>query len=369
MTVKNGWLECKLGDVITLKRGYDLPHRDRIQGKYPIVSSSGVTGWHIVGKVKGPGVVTGRYGTLGEVFYIPGDFWPLNTSLYVQEFKGNVPLFISYFLKTLNFGEQSGAAAVPGINRNTLHMLPIRMPVVDIQLKIAAILSAYDDLIENNLQRIKILEEMAQNLYQEWFVKFRFPGHQKGKMVNSPLGKIPEGWDVKNLLDWVDVKYGKTLPKAMMEESAPYLVYGAAKVIGRYKEFNRERPTIITGCRGRCGQVTITRPKSFITNNSFFFDFDNKSFEYGYFLLGNRGLNDCIGGTAQPQITLESLSGIQVIVPSSTTLILFHELCDPFFGQMRVLSEKNDVLYKTRDLLLPKLISGELDVSELDIKT
>ncbi|MDO9209850.1 MAG: restriction endonuclease subunit S [Deltaproteobacteria bacterium] len=364
---EKGWRSILLGEFVTLQRGFDITKKEQEAGPYKVYSSSGPNSTHSKYQVKGPGVIIGRKGTLGTAFYSDEDFWPHDTTLWVKDFHGNDPKFAYHFLKSMRLEQYDCGASNPTLNRNHIHLIPVSVPLVPIQQKIATILSTYDDLIENNFRRIKILEEMAQTLYREWFVKFRFPGHQKVKMVNSPLGKIPEGWGVKNLLDWVDVKYGKTLPKAMMEESAPYLVYGAAKVIGRYKEFNRERPTIITGCRGSCGQVTITRPKSFITNNSFFFDFDNKSFEYGYFLLGNRGLNDCIGGTAQPQITLESLSGIQVIVPSSTTLILFHELCEPFFRQMRVLSEKNDVLYKTRNLLLPKLISGELDVSELDI--
>ncbi|RPI74981.1 MAG: restriction endonuclease subunit S, partial [Desulfobacteraceae bacterium] len=211
MASKSHWTDCTLGDVITLKRGYDLPNRDRIDGEYPVVSSSGITGTHSVAKARGPGVVTGRYGTLGQVFYVPGDFWPLNTSLYVEDFKGNHPRFISFLLQTLNFGKRSGAAAVPGVNRNDLHMLRIKKPNLPTQYKIAAVLSTYDDLIENNLRRIKILEEMAQNLYREWFVKFRFPGHQHARFVDSLLGRIPEGWRWAKLKDVCDsISYGFT---------------------------------------------------------------------------------------------------------------------------------------------------------------
>src|SRR6266496_3527933 len=189
------WKYCKLGDVLTLQRGFDLPERDRQPGNVPIISSSGISGYHNIAKVRAPGVVTGRYGTLGEVFYIKEDFWPLNTSLYVRDFKGNNPLFISYFLRTLNLAHQNGAGAVPGVNRNALHLLPVRIPLPSIQRKIASILSAYDNLIENNTRRITILEEMARALYQEWFVKFRFPGHEQVKMVESEMGMIPEGWE------------------------------------------------------------------------------------------------------------------------------------------------------------------------------
>ena len=95
------WGDTRLGDFVTLKRGYDLPSSLRTYGCVPVVSSSGVTGHHSAAKVKGPGVVTGRYGTLGEVFFIAEDFWPLNTSLYVQDFKGNDPKFSAYFLRSI----------------------------------------------------------------------------------------------------------------------------------------------------------------------------------------------------------------------------------------------------------------------------
>ena len=205
------WRECQLGDVITLQRGYDLPAQNRRPGNIPIVTSSGITGYHDTAKAKGPGVVTGRYGTLGEAFYIKTDYWPHNTALFVRDFKGNDPLFVRYLLTLLNFSSQNAAGAVPGVNRNALHLLPVRVPSVLMQRRIAAILSAYDDLIENNLRRIKILEEMAQTLYREWFVNFRFPGHENVRMVESELGPIPEGWGAKKLGNVLTLEYGKAL--------------------------------------------------------------------------------------------------------------------------------------------------------------
>ena len=186
------WRDCKLGDVVNLKRGYDLPHNDRAAGLFPIVSSSGITDHHAVAKVKGPGVVTGRYGTLGEVFFIENHFWPLNTSLYVQDFKGNDRRFISYFLRRLDFETQNAAGAVPGVNRNHLHAMDIRVPPLPVQQRIAGILSAYDELMENSQRRIRILEAMARALYREWFVHFRFPGHENHPRVASPSATSPK---------------------------------------------------------------------------------------------------------------------------------------------------------------------------------
>ncbi|MDF1590339.1 MAG: restriction endonuclease subunit S [Desulfobacterales bacterium] len=124
------WEIISLGEFLTLKRGYDLPASKREEGNIPVVSSSGVTGHHSIAKVTGPGVVTGRYGTLGEVFFVKEDFWPLNTSLYVQDFKGNDPRFTAYVLKNILKGTSSDKAAVPGVNRNDLHTMKVTVTSV-----------------------------------------------------------------------------------------------------------------------------------------------------------------------------------------------------------------------------------------------
>src|SRR5699024_4961616 len=148
--------ECKLGDVLEFKRGYDLPKKSRVDGIVPIISSSGVSGFHNEAKAKAPGVVTGRYGTLGEVFYVDEDYWPLNTALYVKDFKGNYPRYIKYFLERLDIAELNAAGAVPGLNRNHLHMLDVRViEDYEAQKHVSNTLENYDNLIENNNRRIQ----------------------------------------------------------------------------------------------------------------------------------------------------------------------------------------------------------------------
>ena len=144
------WKETILGEVVTLKRGYDLPQHKRESGAIPIFSSSGISGTHSVAMVKGPGVITGRYGTIGEVFYSPGSYWPLNTTLYVEDFHGNDPGFIYYFLKCINWQQFLSASAVPGINRNTVHKEPVTIPDLLTQRKIASIFQSLDEKIGCN---------------------------------------------------------------------------------------------------------------------------------------------------------------------------------------------------------------------------
>jgi|SRR5579859_178523 len=199
------WDDVELGDIVTLRRGFDLPSRTRRDGSVPVISSSGVTGYHDDPKIAAPGVVTGRYGTLGEVFFVDEPFWPLNTTLYVSDFHGNDPRFVSYLLQCQGFAARTNAAAVPGLNRNALHRLRVKRPPVSSQRKIAAMLSAYDDLIENNSRRIRILEESARRIYHEWFVDLRYPGHAPTQRDDPGEQTIPTGWREGTLGELVDV--------------------------------------------------------------------------------------------------------------------------------------------------------------------
>ena len=191
----NNLNKIKFKDFITLQRGFDLPKKDMIEGSVPVIGSTSIIGYHNQFKISPPGVITGRSGSLGIIQYITKNYWPQNTSLWTKDFKGNLPRYVYYFLQTLDLKNFNSGAGVPTLNRNHLDTLEIQVHNYQDQEKIAAILSAYDDLIENNTRRIKILEEMAQALYREWFVEFRFPGHEDVEMVDDGCGRmILEGW-------------------------------------------------------------------------------------------------------------------------------------------------------------------------------
>ena len=136
-----GWQIKALGDVLTLKRGYDLPESKRSAGEIPVVSSSGYTGYHNEMRVRAPGVGTGRYGTLGEVFFVQRDFWPLNTALYVSDFKGLAPEFAAHLLRNLLARLQSDKAAVPGLNRNVIHKMAVLVPPESLRNQFSAFAS------------------------------------------------------------------------------------------------------------------------------------------------------------------------------------------------------------------------------------
>lgn len=195
------WKRAQLGDVIVLKRGYDLPKRSRQNGTIPVVSSSGTTGFHSEAMVSSPGVVTGRYGTLGQVFFMTQPFWPLNTTLYVKDFKGNDPRFVHYFLQTLDFWSCSDKAAVPGLNRNDLHQLPVVVPPLAEQRAISHILGALDDKIELNRRTNETLDSVARALFSSWFVEHvddRLPNASVEELTKRGILAVGDGYRAKN---------------------------------------------------------------------------------------------------------------------------------------------------------------------------
>ena len=371
------WPECVLGDLITLKRGYDLPRRERVLGSYPIVSSSGVSGFHNEAKVKAPGVVTGRNGTIGEVFYIKQDFWPLNTSLYVQDFKGNDKRFISYFLKTLHLESQNVGGAVPGVNRNHLHKLKLRCPPLPIQKKIAAILSAYDDLIENNNRRIALLEQMAEEIYREWFVRMRFPGYEQATFHQG----VPEGWEVVKLGDVINIVMGQS-PKSEFYnnrgDGLPFSqgvgTYGVrypkhevyCSVVGRIAQ----KGDILFSVRAPVGRLNIADCKMIIGRGLAAMNHKKGYNSYLFYMLRNHFTNeDMIGnGAIFNSVSKKELISTKILYPKDHLIRRCNNIVQKIDLKIANLYSSLKILKQTRDRLLSRLISGKLSVEQLDIQ-
>lgn len=374
------WREVHLGDVIRLKRGHDLPSSDRVPGEIPIVSSSGVTGFHNVAKVAGPGVVTGRYGTLGEVHYIEGDYWPLNTALYVEDFKGNQPRYVAYLLMTLELGSQNAAGAVPGVNRNTLHQMTVCVPDEETQRRIVEVLSAYDDLIATNQLRIALLEDAARRLYREWFVHLRFPGHESVLVKDG----VPEGWCKKPIAEQtsflnrgITPKYDDTAKGWVINQKC--IRDGRISMEPARRQSKEVKPDRLirsgdvlinstgAGTLGRVAQVrapienctvdthvTIARPLD-----------EGSSTYFGQALLELASVFSEMGkgATNQLELSRSDIGAVEIWQPPQHLHVEFHRLVGPMLEQAEQLSVANLSLEKTRDLLLPKLMSGQLDVS------
>ena len=373
------WRNGELGNFITLKRGFDLPQQKREDGQVPIFSSSGITGTHSTAMVNAPGVITGRYGTIGEVFYAAEDFWPLNTTLFVEDFHGNDAKFIYYFLKTLEWSKFTSASAVPGINRNTVHKETVSLPDIETQRRIASTLSMLDEKIKTNTEINDNLEQQAQALYKAWFVDlipynrvmpsdwFNGTVDDLAKEIicgKTPSTKIPE-------------YYGGDIPFITIPDMhGKIYTISTERCLSTYGANTQAKKTlpknaICVSCIGTAGLVTLVASKS-QTNQQINSIIPKDNFSPYYIYLLMQTLSEVINKLGQGGSTIVNLSKaqfgkIKVCIPSVATMRGFDEIVAPLFTM--ILKNQKEIirLSSLRDTLLPKLMSGELDVSAVQL--
>lgn len=276
------------------------------------------------------------------------------------------PQFLYYTMLSRDFYMKADAVAIGAAQRtvslNALRNIEINVPPVNVQKRIADILSIYDDLIENNQKQIKLLEEAAQRLYKEWFVDLRFPGCEDVAIVDG----VPKGWDIRKIDDVFSIKYGKTLSTRKITETGKYPVYGANGIIGYYHQKNCDNYVVLITSRGNgSGDISRTYDKeSFVTNNSFIVKPLDESFEmpYTYQLMRATDFKSICTGSAQPQLTNNSISMLNLLVPQSSIICDFCVRTQPLYNKIERLLNQNKLLVQARDRLLPKIMNGELEV-------
>lgn len=303
---------------------------------------------------------------------------------------------MSPIVKAAMSGYVTGAA-LPRIILEDFKQFRVLLPPLPIQHRIALTLSVYDDLIKNNLHRIQLSEEMVQLIYQEWFVNFRFPGHEEVKFVNSELGKIPEGWEVLELGGILESIESGSRPKGGIDpEERGVPSVGAENVLGLgHYHFGKEKyvsedfyenmrkgkirsgDLLLYKDGAKLGRKSMFRDRfphevCCINEHVFILRTDSRcSQNYLYFYLDRSDTTEKIinlnANAAQPGINQAGVKSLLVLLPPENLIRLFDNKVDPIIGLLFNLAKKNQILRKKRDLLLPKLISGELDVSDLDI--
>ncbi len=384
------WRDITLGEALTFQRGFDITKKQQHSGPYPVISSSGPGSTHSEFKVHGPGVVIGRKGTLGTVFFSVGAYWPHDTTLWVKDFHGNDPKFAYYFLKTMQLEKYDAGASNPTLNRNHIHTISIRYPSLPLQRKIASVLSTYDDLIENNTRRIEILEEMARAIYREWFVNFRFPGHEKVEMVDSELGPIPEGWEVKRASDAISINPTTKVPK---EGEKPFVPMGSLSQNSMLIEeiefrsgnsgskfrngdtlFARITPSLENGKTGFVQFLRSPQDVAFGSTEFIVLRSETLCAEYVYLIARSEefrqnAIKSMTGASGRQRVQESCFDKFLFAHPNRDTIETFSRIVSPMFRSIQVFSGKNDNLRRTRDLLLPKLISGEVDVEQINIES
>jgi hypothetical protein len=258
----------------------------------------------------------------------------------------------------------SQGTAQDNLSWEKLSTIKFCIPEYKEQCRIADILSAYDDLIENNQKQIKLLEEAAQRLYKEWFVDLNFPGHENTKIVDG----VPEGWRISSIYDVFDIKYGKNLPTSKITKTGQYPVYGASGVIGYYNEKNcDDYATLVTSRGNGSGDVFRTHHKqSYITNNSFIARRNDKnSFienEFTFQLFSNTDFKKLCTGSAQPQLTNTSIQKIKILLPNRQLIEKYQRCTIEMSEKQEALYQEQRALTQARNRLLPKLMNGTVEV-------
>jgi type I restriction enzyme S subunit len=397
------WEDVALGDVITLQRGFDLPTQDRKPGGVPIVSSSGVSGTHAEARVSAPGVVTGRYGTIGQVFYLTEDFWPLNTTLWVKDFKGNDPRFVSYLLQTLDFQVYNDKSSVPGVNRNHLHLARVRMPALSEQRAIAHILGTLDDKIELNRRMNATLEAIARALFTSWFVGFdpvraRAEGRQPAGMdaetaalfpdgfEESPLGEIPRGWRISSLLEQAELLSGGTPSTSRAEYWGGDILWASAKDVSQSGEcflIATERTITPLGvaesatriidsastvvvARGATTGRHVMLGSAMAMNQTCYALRSSIHCPYTLFCQFGHLVDDLTRsahGSVFDTITTRTFETHATILPDTRVAAAFDRSVTALFERILAHQRESATLAATRDALLPKLLSGEARVA------
>ena len=230
------------------------------------------------------------------------------------------------------------------------------LPEIKIQRKIGATLAAYDDLIENNQKQIKLLEEAAQRLYKEWFVDLRFPGHETTPITDG----IPEGWKNVVVTDLLEIKYGKD-HKALEDGNIP--VYGSGGVMRKVNKILHSGESVLIPRKGSLNNILLVSG-DFWTIDTMFFSIPRKPnvAKYVYLFLSGVDMHAMNIGAAVPSMTVKILDSMKVLCPSTEMLVQFEKVVGPYFSMIELLKKKNESLAETRDLLLPKLMNGEIEV-------
>ena len=387
-----GMVKRKIGDILTLQRGYDLPASKMEGGNVAVVGSNGIIGYHNIVKYDAPCIIVGRSGSVGKVRYYSIPTWPHNTALFVKDFKGNDPLYLYYFLKNLHLDEKfsKSSSVVPSLDRNIVHSLHVQFQEdINEQKNIAKILSAFDIKIALNRQINDNLEAMAKQLYDYWFVQFDFPD-ENGKPYKSNGGKmvwnecmkksIPADWKTSLLSEWIDYSLERVstsvvsdgdfytpievIPRNKMSLSTTLPVENAVSGLCRYKKkdilLSNRRVYFHKICLAPFDGLTrdtvmVLRPKheenlGYIYETMFSDSFISYATKVSY-------------GSLQPVLSWTEAQKYHVLTPAKNLSEKYGKLINGIIE--KVLSSQMEIiqLTKQRDELLPLLMNGQATVN------
>ncbi len=385
------WKTYKLGDVCSrLRSGKGIPASEvSACGKFAVVGGNGVRGYTDKSNFNGQCVVVGRQGAYcGNVRYFDGEFYMTEHAVVIVGNEYADTHFLAYLLSIMELGHLSAQSAQPGLSVQTLSKLEIFLPPLAEQRRIAGILGAIDDKIENNRRINANLELQAQALYKQWFVDFEFPNEEGkpykssgGKMVDSALGPIPEEWRVIGYCDAVDIKGGGTPPTNNPEfwnGSIPFFtpkdVSSDCFVLKTEKSITEAglsncnsrlyaKNTVFITARGTVGKVVMAGCSMAMNQTNYALIGNNGLSQYFVYLLTIALVDKLLkkaNGAVFNAITTRDFEGEQIVLPNIFVLGKFIDTISPLYQKVLSIAKENETLATLRDTLLPKLMNGEI---------
>ena len=389
--------KVKLGDLVEFQRGYDLPKNKIQSGKYPVITSNGILGYHNEYK-SGPSVVIGRSGTTGNPQLINEKFWAHNTTLFIKDFKGNDIKYIYYLLLNTDINKMKSGSNIPTLNRNHLHPISINATTDKIlQRRIANTLSNIDNKIELNNKINDEFEAMAKTIYDYWFLQFEFP-NEEGKPYKSSGGKmvwneelkreIPEGWEVNKLEEYISIIRGVNYKRddVLSNKETNYIpliksnniqngqilfddiIFVPQKLVNKNQILSKNSVlmTMSSGSKEHMGKTTIIYDSLDYTFGAFCSKIeiieDMRCFLSIFFrsALFKTLIDNITSGTNINNISNEHLYNIKMTIPNEKVLQKFEDILNPILDKQGIIQKENQELTSLRDFLLPLLMNGQV---------
>jgi type I restriction enzyme S subunit len=387
------WEEIELGKVIDIFDSRRIPlssmERQQRQGQYPYYGASGIIDY-IDGYIfDGDYILIAEDGEnlnsrkLPVAFWGRGQFW-VNNHAHIVKGKPNLAddAFLMYWFAQADISGYVTGTAQPKLSQANLKLIKLALPPIEIQHRIADILSVYDELIENNCQRVKLLEQAALDLYEEWFAHFRFPNHENVPFVESGLGLIPQGWKVSKLGNLVEINartIGKNPPQAIEYvdiasvstgriDTTQIIPFGDAPSRARRIVQNGDVIWATVRPNRRSYALIVDPSENLIVSTGFAVLSPVKvPYTYLYHAVTTNDfaeyLTNHATGSAYPAVNAGDFAQAKILLPDTELLKEFHNLVADLYQAKVLLERKNHLLREARDLLLPRLVSGELEVS------
>lgn len=366
--------KCKLKELLTIKNGKD--HKNLAEGDYPVYGSGGYMRSVNSFLYDRKSILLPRKGTLSNIQYVSGTpFWTVDTIYYtVLNEKLYDPYYLYLYLNSLDLSGYDSGASIPSMTSKTYYSLNIELPEKKLQTKVANIIRAYDNLIENNNNRINLLEQMAENLYKEWFVRFRFPGYEDVEFEE----KRPRGWQVgreeKKHLVPSFFKYdelenvgsfvrGKNITAAKMLKGDIPVISAGISPSGFHNAANVYGASLTISASGaNAGYLQYHVNDIWAADCSYYQDAATIWFVYNTLKYLRPVISNLQCGAAQPHVYPKNINTLCVLIPTEELINKYNDFVKPYYDEIKILNQHNQLLTKQRDMLLPRLMSGKLEV-------